>query len=119
MLELPGFAQAVEIEVYESKRPRLVHVDQRIGGTSHRSGNAAGPRETLHQGGLAGTEIAGQIEDGRLLKAARTCRGEACAERLGLIRRLQRFTQLRSSRATSLARSPRSPVRAAASPAMA
>jgi len=65
-----------------------MHVDQCVRRASDRRLDAGAARESLRQGGLAGAEIALQIEDRGLLETGRTCRREPGAERFGLVRGL-------------------------------
>src|SRR4029077_6183780 len=91
------------------------------------TGDAQGFEVTTHEGRLAGTKIAGQEHYDEFLVPRAGAR-QARRERLSLpfganpvahTRVLHRLTQWCSSRVRSLASTPRSPARAAASPAMA
>src|SRR5947207_3373663 len=126
-LELGGVPHAIEIDVHGRERARRIQLDEGVGGTAHLLRHAERAQETAREGRLAGTELTAQVEHRERLARRRPGAGEPSAEVLRVLRRggavaharRQRFTQLWSSLARSPASRPRSPPRAAASPAMA
>src|SRR5205814_5188923 len=126
-IELGGVPHAIEIDVHGRERPGAVQLDEGVGGTAHLLRHAERAQETPREGRLAGTELTAQVEHRERLARRRPGAGEPSAEVLRVLRRggavaharRQRFTQLWSSLARSPASRPRSPPRAAASPAMA
>ena len=126
-LEFLRILQSVQIGVDHGEGAEVIGFDQRIGGAAHHAVVAQGPQKTARQRGLAGAQVAMQLDLQRLGMIARNGAGQAPAGFgvLPVVRSAatanahQGLTQAWSSRATSLASRPRSPGRAAASPASA
>src|SRR6185437_3045898 len=118
-------AQAVQIDVDRRKSFERVALEEREGRTAHGTCVASPCDESAGERRLACPELAFEIQDGGSARQRRQRAPERRTEALHLLGRArqpsnQRFTHVLSSRATSLARSPRSPPpRAATSPLMA
>src|SRR5580765_5629006 len=125
-VQLCRVAQPVEIGVHDREAVQRVELDERVGRAAHRTRYTAGAQEAARQRRLARAEFAAEENHGECLpRRARARQSRPQCLRLpfraGLLTHapLQRLTQWCSSRVRSLASTPRSPARAAASPASA
>ena len=86
-LELGRIAKTVEIDVEDRQTAEIVELEERIGRAPDRFGDTELPKEATRECGLAGTELAREI-DHHELTGTRTQARELLPERLGLLGRV-------------------------------
>ena len=84
-LELAFIAQAVEVDVKDRQSAELMELEERVGGTADRLHPAEPPEESPGEGRLAGTEVAGEVED-RKVPIGGPCERELAAKLFGFLR---------------------------------
>ena len=84
-LDLAFIAQAVEVDVKDGQAAQLMELEERVGGAANRLHPAQPPEESPGEGRLAGTEVAGEVED-RKVSSGGPCERELPAKLFRFLR---------------------------------